>query len=113
MVAVGDHHVALEILQRLAGGEHGVGGAQRRVLHGHAPLAQPLGDPFCEFRRMGPDHHHDRIAAEGLGCVDGAVDQGSPGHRVQHLGQGRFHARALAGSQDDRGALGHGAPSRL
>ena len=53
---------------------------------------------------MGADHDHDPLAAQSLGRVDGVVQHGAAADRVQHLGQGRLHPRALAGGEDDGGA---------
>ena len=56
---------------------------------------------------------HDQVAkgvdlygmfAEALGRVDGVVQHGAAADRMQHLGQGGFHPRALAGGEDDGGA---------
>ena len=116
-IAVGDHHVPVEPGKRRLGRPHGVAGAQRRVLDRDAGWAQPRLD-------MGPDlwgvvahHHHDALAAQRLGRIDGVIQHGAMADAVQHLGQRRLHPRALACGQDDGGAwaglAGHGSSRRL
>jgi hypothetical protein len=103
-VGEGHHHVAVEIGQGLAGGQHGVAGAQRRILDDHRRLTQPLAGVDADGGAVGPDHDDDPRAAQGLGGVDGVVQQGPAGDLVQHLGGRRLHPRALAGGED------HGGP---
>jgi hypothetical protein len=100
-VGEGHHHVAVEVGQGLAGGQHGVAGALGRVLqHGRA-LAQTLAGMLADLRAVGADHDDDALAVQGLGGVDGVVQQGPAADPVQHLGRRRLHPRALAGGQDD------------
>ncbi len=76
----------------------------RRILNRDGVLAQPLDDMVADLGRVAADHHHDPLAAQGLGRVDGVVQHGAVADRVQHLGQRRLHPRALAGGEDDGGS---------
>ena len=109
-VGIGHHHVAGEAGQGALGGPHGVSGAQRRVLDRHRVRAEAFGGVAGDLGRVGAGHHHDPFAAQGLGRVDGAVEQGAAADPVQDLGQGGPHSRALARGQDDGGACGHEVP---
>ena len=103
-IAIGHDHMADEVAQHVLGGAHGVAGAQRRILNGDAVGAEALFNVSADFRRVGADHDDDAFAAQSLGRVDGVVQHGARADRVQHLGQGRLHARALAGGEDDGGS---------
>ena len=102
-VAIGDDHLTHEIAEHGLCGAHGVAGAQGRVLNGDGVLPQPFDDMVAHLRGVRPDHHHDPLAAQRLGGVDGVVQHGPAADRMQHLGQSRLHARALAGREDDGG----------
>jgi hypothetical protein len=98
-------------VQRLAGGQHRVPGAERRVLNRDRASAQASGGGLTHRRRVRTGHNHDAFASGPKRRVDGAVEQGPAAHRVQHLGPGALHARALTGGQDDGGS--HGGSNRL
>ena len=102
-VAIGDDHLTGEALQRRLGAAHGVAGADGRVLHRDRGLAQPLHHMGPDLGRVIADHDDDPLAAERLGGVDGVIQHGAAADRVQHLGQGRLHPRALAGGENDGG----------
>ncbi|MCY1181137.1 hypothetical protein D9M73_216260 [compost metagenome] len=58
------------------------------------------------------DHHVNALGLEFAGSVDDVAKHGLAGHRMQDLGQGRTHARALAGGEDDD-IEGHGGDHRI
>ena len=68
----------------------------------------PRGHMIADCAGVLAQHHHDPLAVQPLSQIDGVVDQRAAADRVQHLRPGRLHARALAGGQDDGGALAHG-----
>ena len=116
-VAVGDDHLSVEVGEQALSRAHGVTGAQRRVLDGDGGGAQPLLDMGADLGRVVSDDHDDALTAQTLGGVDGVVQHGAVADAVQHLGQRRLHARALAGGEDDGGpscrVAGHESVRRL
>ena len=98
--------------QRVERGAHGVAGAELALLHDDAYLG-------CELAQVGGDRvpgvadDDDRdLGVQSGGRGEDVAQQGSPEDPVQHLGQGRLHAGALAGGEDDHcgGALTHRRP---
>ena len=79
-------------------------GAEGRILHRHGAFTQARGDVSADRRRMIADHHHDPLAAERQGGIDGVIDHGAAADGVQHFGHGRFHSLPPAGGEDDGGA---------
>jgi hypothetical protein len=84
-------------VEGVPGGQHRVAGAERQVLHHGAVGLGGLGD----LVHARAEHHHDPLWTERRGRVDHVAQHGLAGDLVQHLGQVRGHAHALAGGQSE------------
>jgi hypothetical protein len=102
-VAVDHQHVALEVGQGVGGAEHGMAGAQRRILQHRRAQAQPSLHDFAHAGLIADDDV-DPFAACRLDGVNHPVQQAAPAHLVEHLGDRGLHARAVAGGHDHGGA---------
>ena len=94
---------------RGGGGEHGVRGAGLRRLLEDFDARGNLGR-FGAYGLHARRHHEGELAcAGGLGGGEHVTEHRAAGDGMQHLGQARAHAHALAGSEDDdqQGMLGH------
>ena len=91
---------------------------RRRLRLGHRMAGTQLFGLDDEIQVVGPqalayllgamaDHHLDALRLQAAGGVDDVAEHGLVSHRVQHLGQGRTHAGALAGGENDD-IEGHG-----
>ncbi|MNF78443.1 hypothetical protein D3C84_606280 [compost metagenome] len=102
-VAIEDQYaLGTEMRQRLG---DGVAGAQLFGLQHKAEVIR--GQPLAY--RLGAMTYDDvdALGGELAGGVNDVAEHGLAGHRMQHLGQGRTHASALAGGEDDD-IEGHG-----
>ncbi|MNO05134.1 hypothetical protein D3C81_2263980 [compost metagenome] len=59
------------------------------------------GQALTNKLRAVPDNHVNTLWLKLAGAVDNMAEHGIAGHRVQHLGQGRTHAGALAGGENN------------
>jgi len=90
------HGLGAELRQRLS---HGMPGAQ---LLGLDDEIQVIGGQALTYG-VGAmaDHHLDALRLQAACGIDDMPEHGLVGDRMQHLGQSRTHARALAGGQND------------
>ena len=99
-VAVQHRDVPLEVGQGRAGLEHGV--ARALALRLENEVGAPLEDGADPIR-VPSDHDHQGFGAQGFRDAQGVVEHGLARDRVKHLRESGFHARALAGSEDNDG----------
>ena len=108
-VAIENQHVAFETGQRLARLQHGVAGAQLRLLHGNR---RAVTQRLFELLAPVPGHHDLPRRRQTGGAGHQVGEHRSPGDGVKHLVQVAFHASALAGGKNDksegRGGSGRG-----
>lgn len=91
--------------------QYGIGGDERHGLRSGVPGAELFvlqyeiqvvrGQAFAHRIGTVADHHVDTLWLQLTGTVDNVAQHGVAGYRVQHLGQGRTHASALACSEND------------
>ena len=97
-------HVAVEDQHRVGFDErHGLGGsvagAQLLVLQYEIQVIR--GQAFTHHIGTVADDDVDALRGQLPGAVDNMAKHGVAGHRVQHFGQGRPHAGALASGEND------------
>jgi outer membrane protein OmpA-like peptidoglycan-associated protein len=111
-VAVEDEDTAGEALERLQAGASGIARAARLFLHG-----KDQGRSWKEGREralhrvliLGIDDDDDRRAAPSQGDTHGMADERQFAAAVQHLGETRTHALALASGENQGGESAHEA----
>ena len=106
-VGVDHDHVAPEIPEQRAGLRHRVGGAERLVLHHAGGRAVAALQAARRGLEIGPDHQHRQLGRERTDVRQHVLHHRPPGERMQHLVQGRAHARPLARREDDAGEPAH------
>ena len=102
-VAAQEKQGAGKVAQFVGGAEQGMAGAELLGLHGKAHrLIRKR--PAYLFGAVADDQHR-LLTVQFPAKADGEIDHRLAGHRVQHLGQGRFHPRPLPRRENDRRQL--------
>ncbi len=92
-------------VQMRNGLQYGVARAQLRFLQ-HPGDVRRIQRGAHLFAAM-PMHHADARGMQRAGCIQHMAQQRFTGQRMQHLGQRRVHALALAGGENDDIQVGH------
>src|ERR1041385_4890037 len=98
-IAADHQHVALEPIERRAGGRRRVSGPTRLLLDGD-------GDPVERFLRPGRSDDEERVGPERAGRLDHPVDEPPAEQRMEVLRRLRPHARAEPCGENYRCELG-------
>ena len=107
-VSVEDEDIARKAGQRALRLLHRVGGAVLRILD--RDDAAERRDQRLDLLGLVADHDHRLRWIQFRHAGEQVAEHRSPGNRMHHLVQIRFHPRALAGGEDDGGdGRGHGA----
>ena len=111
-IAIQDHDIALEAIQRREATAHGMASPERRILNGNTGAAKARLDMCCNGGRPGARHHNNGRTPDRFRQRDRPVQHGPSGHLMQDLGPARFHPRALTRCKYDGRPLAHGIPPR-